>query len=30
MSLTSSYNLFSLDLEAYADHENIMKKIYEI
>ncbi len=30
MSLTPSYDLFSLGLEEYADHENIMEKIYEI
>ena len=30
MSLTPSYDLFSLGLEAYADHENIMEKVDEI
>ncbi len=30
MSLTPSYDLFSLGLEEYANYENIMEKIYEI
>ena len=30
MSLTPSYDLFSLGLEEYANHKNIMKKIYKI
>src|ERR1043165_3073966 len=30
MSLIPSYDLISLGLEMYVDHENIMEKVYEI
>ncbi len=30
MSLTPFYDLFSLGLKAYTNHENIIEKIYKI